>query len=192
MRGKQTIRNMFQSLAVVGVVVAGIYTLVPHDENADPIRTVDYRVELVTAQRAAPYPVAVPEGLGKEWRPTSVTFRREDAHAWHLGYLDPSDQYVAVEQSTAKPADKYIRKVTHEAARTEQTRQVDGEAWQVWKGPKYNALVLTADGATTVITGTATQDRLAEMAESLTSQEPGGAASAAPSAKPSVQPSAGS
>ncbi|MEU0369333.1 DUF4245 domain-containing protein [Streptomyces sp. NPDC006283] len=186
MRGKQTIRNMFQSLAVIGVVVAGIYTLVPHDENADPIRTKDYRVELLTAQRAAPYPVAVPEGLGKEWRATSVTFRREQAHAWHLGFLDPSDQYVAIEQSTAKPADKYVRKVTHQAARTEQTRQVAGEAWQVWKGPKYNALVLTADGATTVITGTATQDRLAEMAESLTSQEPGAAASATPSVKPSA------
>lgn len=167
MRGKQTIRNMFQSMAVIGVVVAGIYTLVPHDENADPIRTVDYRVELVTAQRAAPYPVAAPEGLDKGWRATSVTFEREDAHAWHVGFLDPDDEYVAVEQSAARPADKYVREVTHQAVRTDTTRQVAGRAWQLWEGPKYDALVLTADGATTVVTGTAEAGRLAEMAAAL-------------------------
>ncbi|GGW48365.1 DUF4245 domain-containing protein [Streptomyces xantholiticus] len=191
MRGKQTIRGMFQSMAVIGVVVAGIYMLVPHDENKDPIRTVDYRVELVTAQRAAPYPVAAPEGLGKGWRATSVTFERENAHAWHLGFLDPDDQYVAVEQSTAQSADKYVREVTHEAAKTERTRQVAGRTWQYWEGPKYDALVLTADGSTTVVTGTATPERLAEMAAALESEEPGGAGDGA-SAGPSAKPSAGS
>lgn len=188
MRGKQTIRGMFQSMAVIGVVVAGIYMLVPHDEHADPIRTVDYRVELVTAQRAAPYPVAVPEGLDKEWRTTSVTFDRADAHAWHLGFLDPDDQYVAVEQSTAKAADKYVREVTHQADRTDRTRQVAGETWQVWEGPKYDALVLTAGGATTVVTGTAPPARLAEMAAAL-SPRPGEPKEAAPSSAP-ASPSA--
>ncbi|MBT2365115.1 DUF4245 domain-containing protein [Streptomyces sp. ISL-10] len=168
MRGKQTIRGMFQSMAVIGVVVAGIYMLVPHDENADPIKTVDYRVELVTAQRAAPYQVAVPEGLGEQWRATSVSFDRADAHAWHVGFLDPDDQYVAVEQSTAEPADKYVREVTHRAVRTDRTRQVAGETWQLWEGPKYDALVLAADGSTTVVTGTASPARLAEMAAALT------------------------
>lgn len=191
MRGKQTIRGMFQSMAVIGVVVAGIYMLVPHDENKDPIRTKDYRVELVTAQRAAPYPVLAPEGLGKEWRATSVTFERENAHAWHLGFLDPDNQYVAVEQSTARPADKYVARVTHQAVKTERTRQVAGETWQYWEGPKYDALVLTADGATTVVTGTASPERLAEMAAALRSEKPGGTDGGA-SATPSAKSSAGS
>lgn len=185
MRGKQTIRGMFQSMAVIGVVVAGIYMLVPHDEHKDPIKAVDYRVELVTAQRAAPYPVAAPEGLGAEWRATSVTFEREKAHAWHLGFLDPDNEYVAVEQSAAGSPEKYVREVTRDAAKTDRTRQVDGETWQYWEGPKYDALVLSADGATTVVMGTAKQDRLAEMAAALTSEGVAGAGEGA-SAKPSA------
>lgn len=191
MRGKQTIRGMFQSMAVIGVVVAGIYMLVPHDENADPIRTVDYRVELVTAQRAAPYPVVAPEGLDEGWRATSVTFERTEAHAWHLGFLDPRDQYVAVEQSSARPADRYVREVTLDAVETERTEQVAGRAWRFWDGPKYDALVLTDDRATTVVTGTAGPERLAEMAAALKAAGPAAASPTAPPG-PSVKPSAGS
>jgi hypothetical protein len=178
-------------MAVIGVVVAGIYMLVPHDEHKDPIKAVDYRVELVTAQRAAPYPVAAPEGLGAEWRATSVTFERAKAYAWHLGFLDPDNEYVAVEQSTAGSPEKYVREVTRDAVKTDRTRQVDGETWQYWEGPKYDALVLSADGATTVVMGTAKQDRLAEMAAALTSEGVDGAGEGA-AGTPSAKPSAGS
>lgn len=170
MRGRQTIRGMFQSMAVIGIVVAGIYTLVPHDENADPVREQDYRVELLTARRAAPYPVAAPVGLGEGWRATSVTFDGADGHAWHLGFLDPDRQYVAVEQSTARPDEKYVREVTREAEPTERTEQVDGETWRYWEGPKYDALVLASDEVTTVVMGTATTGRLVEMAEALVAE----------------------
>ncbi|TXS56717.1 DUF4245 domain-containing protein [Streptomyces sp. t39] len=180
MRGRQTVRGMFQSMAVIGVVVAGIYMLVPHDEKADPIKPVDYRVELLTAQRAAPYPVAAPEGLRGGWRTTSVTFDGADDHAWHLGFLDPDTQYVAVEQSTAQPAEKYVRKVTRHAEKTSATQEIRGETWQRWDGPKYDALVRTADGATTVVMGTASPERLTEMAQALVA---GSAASPSPSAK---------
>lgn len=183
MRGRQTVRGMFQSMAVIGVVVAGIYMLVPHDENADPIKPVDYRVELLTAQRAAPYPVAAPEGLGDGWRTTSVTFDGADGHAWHLGFLDPDTQYVAIEQSTAQPADKYVRQVTRHAKKTSATQEIRGETWQRWDGPKYDALVRTADGATTVVMGTASPERLAEMAGALVA---GSAASPSPSATKSA------
>lgn len=60
MRGKQTVRGMFQSMTVICAVAGVIYLFVPHDDTADPLKPVDYRVELVTAQRAAPYPVAAP------------------------------------------------------------------------------------------------------------------------------------
>ena len=85
MKGKQTVWDMVRSLAVIGVVVAGIYIFIPHDEKADPTRVVDYRVETVTARRAAPYPVAAPVGLGADWRATSVTYERKNADGWHLG-----------------------------------------------------------------------------------------------------------
>ncbi|WSB00560.1 DUF4245 domain-containing protein [Streptomyces sp. NBC_01794] len=166
MRGRQTVRDMVLSMAVIGAVVAVIYMFIPHDDKADPVKAVDYRVELLTARRAAPYPVAAPEGLAKEWKPTSVSYERAGADAWHLGFLDPDGEYIAVEQSTA-PAGKYIAKVSQQARETGKTQQVGGVAWRLWEGPKYDALVREDKGSTTVITGTASPERLAELAAAL-------------------------
>ncbi|MFI9581275.1 DUF4245 domain-containing protein [Streptomyces sp. NPDC052236] len=169
MRGRQTVRDMMLSMVVIGAVVAGIYIFIPHDEDADPIKAVDYQVELLTVRRAAPYPVAAPEGLGAGWKPTSVSYSRANGDAWHLGFLDPDGEYVAVEQSTA-PAGKYIAKVSQHAQETKQSRQVDGETWRRWEGTKYDALVRADKGSTTVVTGTASPERLAEMAAALESK----------------------
>ncbi|MEU6311167.1 DUF4245 domain-containing protein [Streptomyces sp. NPDC047014] len=166
MKGKQTIWDMVRSLAVIGVVVAAIYIFIPHDEEADPTRRVDYRVETLTARRAAPYPVAAPVGLPEQWRATSVTYERQNADAWHLGFLDPEQQYAAVEQSTDTSA-KYLAKVTQQATATGQTQQVGDLAWERWDGEKYDALVRQEQGYVTVVTGTASYDQLAELAAAL-------------------------
>lgn len=180
-------RDMFLSMAAIGAVVAVIYVFIPHDEEADPIQAVDYRVELLTARRAAPYPVAAPADLGAGWKPTSVSYEGPNAHAWHLGYLDPDGQYVAVEQST-KAAKKYATQVSQQAEDTGTTQQVAGEPWQRWKGAKYDALVRTEGRATTVVTGTAGYTRLGEMAAALRTAPPaatGATGTAAPSGTPS-------
>ncbi|QES49940.1 DUF4245 domain-containing protein [Streptomyces venezuelae] len=166
MKGKQTIWDMVRSLALIGLVVGGIYIFLPHDDKADPTRVVDYRVETITARRVAPYPLAAPVGLPQEWRATSVTYKKKDAHAWHLGFLDPDNQYVAVEQSS-DPSDAYLAKVTQQATATGQQQQVGGVAWERWDGPKYDALVRTEQGHVTVVTGTASFEQLAKMAAAL-------------------------
>ncbi|MGP3688224.1 DUF4245 domain-containing protein [Streptomyces sp. IBSNAI002] len=166
MKGKQTVWDMVRSLGVIGIVVAGIYIFVPHDEDADPTRTVDYRVETLTARRAAPYPVAAPVGLPAEWRATSVTFQRKDSHAWHLGFQDPDRQYVSVEQSVDTSA-KYIGAVTQKAKPTGQTQQVGDAVWERWDGEKYDALVKQEQGYVTVVTGTASFEQLGTMAAAL-------------------------
>ncbi|MGR8008541.1 DUF4245 domain-containing protein [Streptomyces hypolithicus] len=166
MKGKQTVRDMVLSMALIGAVAGSVYLFIPHDENADPVKAVDYRVELITARRAAPYPVMAPEGLPKTWKATSVSYERTGGDAWHLGFLDPEREYVAVEQST-RPAEKFIHAVSQQATKTDTTQQVGAQTWQRWKGPKYDALVLRDEGTTTVITGTGSQERLTEMAEAL-------------------------
>jgi hypothetical protein len=182
MRGKQTVRDMVLSMAVIGAVVAVIYMFIPHDEKKDPLKAVDYRVELITAQRAAPYPVLAPQGLPAGWKPTSVSYARSDGNAWHLGFLDPDRSYVAVEQSDA-PRGKFIPKVTQRAENTGETQVVNGEPWQRWEGEKYDALVREEKGgATTVVTGTAPLARLVQMAEALSSEPP---AAPVPSGAPS-------
>jgi hypothetical protein len=176
-RGSQTVRDMILSMAVLGVVVGGIWWLfIPHDAGADPVRPVSYQVELGQARRDAPFAVAVPEGLGKGWRATSVTYdgARSKAVTWHLGLVDPKDEYAAVEQSNAS-GDAFVRRVSQDAEPDGgATVTVGGVAWERWEGSRYDALVHRGDGVTTVVTGTAPQARLAELAAALRYQRSAG------------------
>lgn len=183
-RGKQTVRNMFLSTLVTAACAGVIYMFVPHDENADPVRAVDFTVELATVRNAAPYPVAAPEGLPEKWKPTSVSYDASAGKAWHLGFLDPDGRYVAVEQSTAA-ARSYVPQVSQKAKDTGTTETVAGREWQYWEGEKYDALVLLEKGHTTVVTGSAPVERLMEMATALRTEPAGApAASASVSASP--------
>jgi hypothetical protein len=169
MRGRQqTVRDMVLSMAVIGIVVAFIYLFIPHDGSGDPVKRVDYTVELATARRAAPYPLAAPEGLPGTWKATSVRYDGADEYGavWHLGFLDPEREYVGVEQSDGSAA-KFIDEVTQGAEETDRTQQIGGETWKRYQGAKYDALVHESDGATTVVTGTASYGVLTQMAAAL-------------------------
>lgn len=175
-RGKQTVRDMVISLAVILLAAWVIYLFVPHDSSAEPtVKPVSYRVELDSARRAAPYPVAAPQGLSEDWRATSVKYEGdgENGAAWHLGFMAPGDQYAAVEQTDLGRSDKFVEDVTHGAAKTSRTQDVGGEEWTRWKGEKYDALVREEPREngrtyTTVVTGTASYERLGELAGALT------------------------
>ncbi|WP_371527482.1 DUF4245 domain-containing protein [Streptomyces sp. NBC_01283] len=165
-QGKQTVRNMLWSMAVIALVAGAMYLFIPHDDSKSPVKRVDYRVELLSARRAAAYPVAAPEGLAKTWKPTSVRFDGTEGDAWHLGFLDPSGEYVVVKQSTAKPS-KFIEEATQRAERTKATEEIDGKTWRRYEGQTYDALVREDKGATTVVAGTASFKDLTEMARAL-------------------------
>ncbi|WP_394430859.1 DUF4245 domain-containing protein [Streptomyces sp. SGAir0957] len=165
--GKKTVGSLVLSLGVC-VAAAGVaYAFIPHDDSKQPpVKRVDYRIELLTARRAASYPVAAPTGLPKAWKPTSVRYTGESNEAWHLGFLDPDGQYVAVEQSTDKPA-RFIDDASQGAEETGRKQTIDGKEWRRYEGEKYDALVLTEKGSTTLVTGTADFGQLTKMAEAL-------------------------
>ncbi|MEU9476169.1 DUF4245 domain-containing protein [Streptomyces sp. NPDC048191] len=167
--GKQkTARDMILSLALIGIAAAVVYFLsIPHDDHAPDLKRVDYRVELLTARRAASYPVAAPEGLPSTWKATSVRFQGEDGDRWHLGFQTPDSQYVQIEQSTQKAAD-FIHDASQGASATKKTESIDGRTWTRYTGGRYDALVLNgASGSTTVVAGTASFAELTKMAASL-------------------------
>ncbi|MFF7158246.1 DUF4245 family protein [Streptomyces sp. NPDC008139] len=168
-RGNKTVRDLVLSMAVIGAVAALIYVFIPHDSKADPTKPVTFSVELGQARRDAPYKVAGPEGLPATWRPTSVTYSAADPQAvtWHIGFVDPEDQYVAVEQSNAA-AEPYIKGVTFGAHRDGgRTVTAGGLVWERYAGPKYNALVRKEQGVTTVVLGTGKDAELTTMAAAL-------------------------
>ena len=165
----RSVRGIVLSLGVVLLAAFWIYVFIPHDENIDPVKPVSYRVELDSARRAAPYPVAAPAGLPDGWRATSVRYDAsgEEGRAWHLGFVTPDTQYAAVEQSDAKRSARYVASVTQHARKTAKTVEVRGETWTRYEGEKYDALVRESKGHTTVVTGTATPRQLERMAAAL-------------------------
>lgn len=167
--GKQkTARDMVLSLALIGIAALVVYFLaIPHDDHAPDLKRVDYRVELLTARRAASYPVAAPEGLPSTWKATSVRFQSENGDRWHLGFQTPDSQYVQVEQSTQKAVD-FIADATQGASATRQTATIDGRTWTRYTGGRYDALVLKGTpGSTTVVAGTASFAELTKVAAAL-------------------------
>ncbi|MFF3844892.1 DUF4245 domain-containing protein [Streptomyces sp. NPDC002328] len=167
-KGKtQTVRDMVLSLGLIMVAGLVMYLFIPHDDSPPETKAVDYRVELLTARRAASYPVAAPEGLPSTWKATSVRFRGDQFDAWHLGFHIPDGEYVQVEQSTQKRS-TFVDEATQGASRTERTEQLGGRTWVRYSDGRYDALVLESkDGSTTVVAGTASWARLAQMAEAL-------------------------
>lgn len=157
---------MVLSLGLIVLAAWVIYLFIPHDETEQELKRVDYRVELLTARRAASYPVAAPEGLPDSWKATSVRFQGDESDHWHLGFHDPDGRYVAVEQSTEKPS-RFIADATQDAKKTGTTRQIGDETWTRYEGERYDALVLENTGSTTVVAGSASFDRLTKMAEAL-------------------------
>jgi hypothetical protein len=165
--GKKTVGSLVLSLGVC-VVAAGIaYVFIPHDDTGQSsVKRVDYNVELLTARRAASYPIAAPTGLAKDWKPTSVRYDGAANESWHLGFLDPQGQYVAIKQSTQKPVE-FIDTASEGARATNRTEKIGDATWQRYQGGKYDALVLKSKGSTTVVTGTAGFGQLTKMVESL-------------------------
>ncbi|GGX57307.1 hypothetical protein GCM10010358_09290 [Streptomyces minutiscleroticus] len=166
MKGKQSVRDLILSLGLILIAAGVIYVFVPHDDTEPPLKRVDYSVELLTARRAASYPVAAPEGLPDTWKATSVRFRGAENEAWHLGFHDPDGAYVGVEQSTEK-ASAFISDASQGAEETDVEQRVGDRVWKRYEGERYDALVLREKGSTTVVTGTASFDRLTKMAEAL-------------------------
>ncbi|TDC54981.1 DUF4245 domain-containing protein [Actinomadura sp. KC345] len=157
------------------LLVLAIYVVTPRsDEQVLP--TVDYSAQLWAMRNDAPFTVHAPEGLPESWRPTSSRLNGlgeggGEPVAWHLGFVTPSDEYAALEQSNEK-ASEYVPRMTN-SSKPLGTQQVNGQTWSKYhrKDKKANSLALTLPGGVSlVVTGTATYAELAILAGALRPQ----------------------
>ncbi|NDU76306.1 DUF4245 family protein [Actinomadura sp. DSM 109109] len=167
------------------LIVLAIYVVTPRS-NEEVLPTVDYGSQLWAMRTDAPYTVHAPEGLPPTWRPNSSRVHGLDAAgkdpvAWHLGFVTPSDEYAALEQSNEK-ASQFVPRMAN-SSQPVGTQQVNGVTWTKYhrKDKKANTLARTLpDGVSLVVTGTASYTELAILAGSLKEQpKNGGPASVA-------------
>ncbi|MFI6517154.1 DUF4245 domain-containing protein [Spirillospora sp. NPDC050679] len=161
------------------LLVAVIYAITPRSTE-EVLPTVDYRSQLWAMRNDAPYTVHAPEGLPAGWRPTSSRLnglnKPGEPVAWHLGFVTPSDEYAALEQSNEK-ASEYVKRMTNNK-NSSGTQQVAGQTWTRYfrKDKKQNSLARTLpNGVSIVVAGTASYEELAVLAASLKPQAKDGA-----------------
>ncbi len=119
---------------------------------------------------SAPYTSYAPQGLPAGWRPTSSRLSVSDPNkpvSWHLGYVTPSSEYAALEESN-RPSAAFVKATA--PGRAAGDRQVAGAAWTQYTDGKDRALVRTAGPVTLIVTGTASYDELATLAGALQPQ----------------------
>lgn len=170
-RGLETVRDMVLSLGVVGIVVVLLLIFGRHSEQ-DPVKRIDYTLKFQQAGQVAPYPLQAPEGLPERWRPTSAHFDGVDPAntSWHIGFINPNDEYAAVEQGNGTP-EEFVKDKA-KGGRPVGRVDVEGKPWVSYDGPKYRSLVRTEGGVTTMVTGTASFEDLASLASALRPWQP--------------------
>lgn len=168
---------MVRSLAVILVpllVITFLFTRTPKDH---PVNEVNWRPVLTTARAQAPYPVLAPINLPAGWRPTRVSWVRVGEvglngepsvrNAWQLGFLDPDDIYVALDQGDLLP-DLLVTDVTR-SGRVDGRSIVGSQTWERRVSPddRTRSLVMTTPTVTTIVSADSGYDLLEAYAATL-------------------------
>jgi hypothetical protein len=161
---------MAMSLGIVLGIVLLVVVLLPR-AHYNAVKQIDPTEAIVGGQRVAPYHVLAPSGLPSSWQATSARVEGpDDKHVVHLhiGYYTPRGAYAAVEESNGDRV-PFLELETAHGKLTGQ-RTIGTTSWET----RYSANqkdrsldVVTPDGATVIVTGSAQYDELAELAASL-------------------------
>ncbi|MCU1605599.1 MAG: uncharacterized protein JWP46_2064 [Modestobacter sp.] len=166
---KFTARNMVWSLLPLTVLILAMVWWTQLRQPDDPVHAVEIGTSVYLASQRAGYPLLVPQGLSREWQPTSV---RTDAGAatepgdpvtLQIGWYTPGGEYAGYVISDDAGAGALTDVLDHATA--DGTVQVDGQTWQRSTTERgETALTRTAGTATLLVTGSASEKELETLA----------------------------
>jgi Protein of unknown function (DUF4245) len=164
--------NMLRSLLPLVVLCVAIVAWVSFQrDTGDPVREVDPTGPLRLADDRASYDLLAPTGLPDGYRPTSV---RTDAGqaadgapvTLQIGYVTPSEKYAGFVISDAPESDALGAVLA--GSTDEGGVDVDGEQWtRSTTARGETALSRVADGVTVVVSGSAGDAELEEVAAAV-------------------------
>jgi hypothetical protein len=151
-------------VAVLGFVA---FRALVRGDVPDPVRDVDYADSLRYARSDSGLDVLAPDPVPPGWRVTSVRYVPAPQESWHLGLLTEKGKYVGVEQAD-RPVSAMVEEFVDENAEPGDPVVVAGRPWRSWSDSGGDhALVRRSAGTTTVVVGSAPQDDLVTLVESL-------------------------
>lgn len=165
----RTPANLWRALIPL-LVVVGLVVLLnrPSGQSSDGVHVIDPGPAITAARQQAGFAVLAPNGLGARWRATSTELLPAgpaEAASFRIGYVSPGGQYAEVFQS----ADAADAVAAHYGPLTaDGTVPVDGVDWQRYRtAAGRQVLRHTAGAVTVIVTGSADQAELVELAGSL-------------------------
>ncbi|HEX5016392.1 MAG TPA: DUF4245 family protein [Actinomycetes bacterium] len=175
-RGFESLRDMVLSIALVGLVVLGVFWVVAwqRPEVQGPVRPdVDVAQLFGDVRVSDPFPVLEPTDLSGEWEPTSAWFEPAsvnselDGGVLHVGYLTPDGSYAEVRETNGERKAAIAEWVDDATVVNDVT--IGDREWDVVASEETGkqGLVTTVAGTTVVVTGKAEAVELEDLAASL-------------------------
>ena len=144
----------------------------PQSPDVDPIREIDPSTTVDLAAARASYPLAYPQGLADDYRPTSArtdagaATAEDDPVTLEIGYVTPSEEFAGFVVSDDRRADA-VASVLDDAVQ-EGTADLGGQPWTRSTTEKgETALSRESDGVVVVVTGSASDDELETVAAAV-------------------------
>jgi hypothetical protein len=164
--------NMLRSmLPLVLICLLIVWWTTLRQSGDEGVRTVDPSSTVQLAAARAGYPLLVPTGLGKDYRVTSArtdagNAGEGDPVTLEIGYLTPAEEYAGFAVSDDPRADAVAAVL--DGAQEQGRVDVAGQTWtRSTTGKEETALSREADGVTVVVTGSASDEELEDVAAAV-------------------------
>ena len=167
-----SLRSMAISMVLILAAVLVWIAMVPRvREVSQP--AVDVTSVARQVRQETSWPISMPV-LPAGWKATSVRFSPagDGLRTWHAGYLSPEGNYVSIDQ-TKEATERWVSAQTSNG-QAEGTMSAAGRSWQklssrdtVQRSLVSRGAGAGAGGLTTVLSGTAPYEQLAQFAGAL-------------------------
>jgi Protein of unknown function (DUF4245) len=163
--------NMVRSMLPLVLICLGIvwWTSFRQGPDVQPVRTVDPTSTVDLAAARASYPIVVPQGLGKGYRPTSArtdagkASEKGDPVTLEIGYVTPSDEFAGFVVSDDRRADPVAAVLDKAVERG--SVDVGGRSWTRSTTPRGETVLSREDGGVIVaVSGSASEKELETVA----------------------------
>ena len=165
----RTPANLWRALIPL-LVIVGVVVLLnrPPGQVADGVHVVDPAPAIAAARQQNGFAVLAPSGLAGGWRPTSAELVPAEPAApagLRIGYVSPAGKYAELFESPDAPEAVAAR---YGPLTADGTVAVGAAGWQRYETGQGRLLLRHTFGTVTaIVTGSASQAELAELAGSL-------------------------
>jgi len=165
--------NMVRSLLPLVLICLGIvwWTNFRQGPAIQPVRAVDPTSTVHLAAARASYPMVYPQGLGRDYRPTSARTDAGNASegepvTLEIGYVTPSQKFAGFVVSDNRRADAIATVL--DGAKARGPVDVSGRSWTRSTSQRGETVLSLEDGGVIVtVTGSASEKELETVADAV-------------------------